>query len=83
MFFSNRLEWCAQKLPFVAEQLLVQRGANLQVEEIHLARLHDLATEVFIMTSVLSRASRSLTLGLDNFEMEGTMAVNLSFDSKY
>jgi len=79
---ARRLEWCAQKLPFVAEQLLVQRGANLQVEEMHLARLHDLATEVFIMTCVLSRASRSLTLGLDNFEMEGTMAVNLSFDSK-
>jgi len=79
---ARRLEWCAQKLPFVAEQLLVERGANLQVEEVHLARLHDLATEVFIMTCVLSRASRSLTLGLDNFEMEATMAVNLSFESK-
>lgn len=70
------------KLPYVAEELLVQRGANLQVEEEYLARLYDLASEVYILTCVLSRASRSLTLGLDSFELEATMAVNLSFEAK-
>jgi len=79
---ARRLEWCVHKIPFVAEQLLVHRGANIQVEENYLARIHDLVTEVYVMTAVLSRASRSLTLGLDNFELEATIAVNLSFESK-
>ena len=79
---ARRLEWCAAKLPYVAEELLVQRGANLQIEEEYLGRLYDLASEVYILTSVMSRASRSLTLGLDSFEMEATMAVNLSFETK-
>jgi len=79
---GRRLEWCAHKLPHVAENLLVHRGANLQLEEAYLARIHDLATEVYVMTAVLSRASRSLTLGLDSHEMEGIMAVNMSFESK-
>ena len=35
------------------------------------------------MTAVLSRASRSLTLGLDSHEMEGLMAVSMSYESKY
>ena len=80
---GRRLEWCAHKLPHVAENLLVYRGANLQLEEAYLARIHDLASEVYVMTAVLSRASRSLTLGLDSHEMEGLMAVNMSFESKY
>ena len=46
------------------------------------ARLHDLATEVFTMTAVLSRASRSLTLGLDNFDIEATMATTFSYEAK-
>jgi len=56
--------------------------ANIQVEENYLARLHDLVTEVYVMTAVLSRASRSVTLGLDNFELEATLAVTLSHESK-
>ena len=54
----------------------------VKVEENYLARIHDLVAEVYVMTAVLSRASRSLTLGLDNFELEATIAVNLSFESK-
>ena len=80
---ARRLEWCAQKLPYVAQEMLVMRGANIQVDEMLLSRLSDLATEVFIMTATLSRASRSLTLGLDSFEMEANMAVNHSFEAKY
>ena len=79
---GRRLEWCAAKIPYVAEELLVQRGANLQLEEENLSRLCDLVTEVYVMTCVLSRASRSLTLGLDTFEMEVTMAANSSFNAK-
>ena len=79
---TRRLEWCVHKVPFIAEELLVHRGANIQVEENHLARIHDLVTEVYVMTAVLSRASRCLTLGLDNFELEATMAVTLSHESK-
>ena len=46
------------KDPFIAEELLVHRGANIQVEENYLARIHDLVSEVYVMTAVLSRASR-------------------------
>ena len=46
------------------------------------ARLHDLASEVFTVTAVLSRASRSLTLGLDNFDIEATMATTFSYEAK-
>ena len=35
---GRRLEWCAHKLPYVAEGLLVNHGANLQLEEVYLAR---------------------------------------------
>ena len=76
------MEWCTHKLPYVAEALLVERGANLQIEEVYLARLHDLAKEVYVMTAILSRASRSLTLGLEHFDFETEMAVNLSFEAK-
>ena len=79
---ARRLEWCALKVHFVAKELLVSRGANIQVEEHLLERLSDLVTEVFALTCTMSRANRSFTLGLENAEFETNMAVPLSFESK-
>eukprot|EP00092_Neocalanus_flemingeri_P021089 GFUD01022850.1.p1 GENE.GFUD01022850.1~~GFUD01022850.1.p1 ORF type:complete len:674 (+),score=245.96 GFUD01022850.1:45-2024(+) len=79
---ARRLEWCVHKVHFVAQELLLKRGANIQVEEHLLERLSDLVTEVFVMTCAISRASRSFTLGLDNSEFEMNMVVPVSFESK-
>ena len=61
---TRRLEWCVHKVPFIAEELLVHRGANIQIEENNLARIHDLVAEVYVMTAVLSRASRWADLNI-------------------
>eukprot|EP00090_Calanus_glacialis_P005150 TRINITY_DN13961_c0_g1_i1.p1 TRINITY_DN13961_c0_g1~~TRINITY_DN13961_c0_g1_i1.p1 ORF type:complete len:655 (-),score=202.54 TRINITY_DN13961_c0_g1_i1:41-2005(-) len=79
---ARRLEWCALKLHYVAQELLINRGANIQVEEHYLERLSDLVTEVFATTCALSRASRSFTLGLENAEFEMNLVIPISYESK-
>jgi len=79
---ARRMEWCVQKLHFVAQELLITRGANIQVDEETLGRLSDLVTEVFVMTCSISRACRSISLGLDNSLLETNMVVPVSFESK-
>jgi len=79
---ARRLEWCTMKLQHVCELLLVSRGVNIQVEEEQLGRVADLVTEVYLVTAMLARSGRAMTLGLDHAEVEATMAAVTSFESK-
>ena len=79
---ARSLEWCVHKVHFAAQDLLVKHGANIQVEEHYLERLSDLVTEVYAVTCALSRASRSLSLGLENSMFERNIVLPVVHDSK-
>jgi len=78
----KNLEYCALKVHFYAQDLLLRRGANIQVEEHYLARLSDLVTEVYAVTSAMARASRSLSLQLESSIFEQNLVVAIAHDSK-
>jgi len=79
---AKTLEWCALKIHFAAQELLIKRGANIQVEEHYLARLSDLVTEVYSVTAALARASRSISLQLENSLFERNLVATTAYDSK-
>jgi len=60
---ARELEYSVIKLGWLVKELLMREGANLQIQEGHLERLSDISTEIFAMTCVLSRCSRSYTVG--------------------
>jgi len=79
---ATTLEWCVVKIHYAAQELLVKRGANIQVEEHYLARMSDLVTEVYSVTAALARASRSMSLELNNCIFERNLVVTTAYDSK-
>lgn len=56
------------------EQLLVKYGKNIIDQQFLLNRLADCAIDIYVMTCVLSRATRSLKIGLESAEHEALMA---------
>lgn len=79
---ADQVEWGAQKLPYVAKQLLLQQGANSQIEEKTLERLSDITMEVFASTCALSRASRSYVVGNLHSEFEVNLVIPYVFESR-
>ena len=55
------------------ESLLLKYGKNIVNEQFHLNRLADAAIDIYAMSCVLSRASRSLKLNLPSADHEKLM----------
>lgn len=61
----------------MAVEILLQRhGKEVSTKQMDLRRIADLAIDLFGMTAVLSRASRSYCIGLQNAEHEVNQIVH-------
>ncbi|CAG2053996.1 unnamed protein product [Timema podura] len=63
---SKLLEYCVLKLQYASEMVLTRHGSEVGEYQMELSRLADIAIDVFAMTAVLGRASRSYCIGLQN-----------------
>lgn len=79
---AEKVEWSAHKLHWVAKELLLFNGSNLQIQEKALERISDIAMEVFASVCALSRASRSYIVGNSHAEHEMSLVVPYIFESR-
>ncbi len=75
---ANHLEYCVMRFQYIVEVVLQREGANIVEKQLTLKRLADIAIDIFSMTAVLSRASRSYCTGIQNASSE-VSSCSLSF----
>jgi acyl-CoA dehydrogenase family protein 9 len=63
---SKLLEYCVLRLQYGVEILLSRHGKSIIDQQMMLKRLADVAIDIYAMTAVLGRASRSYCIGLQN-----------------
>ncbi|XP_034248809.1 complex I assembly factor ACAD9, mitochondrial-like [Thrips palmi] len=61
----------------ITEETLVKWGAELDSRQMNLARLADVATNLYVCTAVLARTSRAISIGLRSCDIDGFMATSL------
>ncbi|KAJ0170034.1 hypothetical protein K1T71_014640 [Dendrolimus kikuchii] len=71
---AEQLEYCVLRMKFACETLMARHGIHVSEAYTELERLAEAATEILVMTSVLSRASRAYCIGLRNAEVEMKLA---------
>ncbi|XP_030033592.2 complex I assembly factor ACAD9, mitochondrial [Manduca sexta] len=71
---SEQLEYCVLRMRYACETLMSRHGVEVATAYTELSRLAEAATEILMMTAVLSRASRSYCIGVRNAEMEMKLA---------
>lgn len=79
---ATNLEYCVHRLKFGADQLLMRHGADIVNMHMELKRIADVAIDVYALTAVLGRASRSYCIGLQHGDFEMLMANAYSNDVK-
>ncbi len=67
---SNQLEKLVIQFGCVVELVLQRYGREITERQMVLKRLADVSIDLYAMTAVLSRASRSYCIGLRNAEHE-------------
>ena len=80
-FGGNYLEECTQKLQNSVFKLLDHHGNEIIKQQIDLARMTEMLTEIYTIIANLSRASRSYSIGLRNATTEKDMAVCMAYVS--
>jgi len=71
---ANLLEYSVKRLAKAVEMVLERHGKNVLRAQLELYRLADIAIDVYAMTAVLGRASRSYCIGLPNTDSELALA---------
>nr|XP_053642557.1 complex I assembly factor ACAD9, mitochondrial-like [Cherax quadricarinatus] len=74
---ADSLEYCVKRLQYSVEVVLARHGLKVAEPEnqLELARLADCAIDIYGMTAVLSRASRSYCIGIRNSAHEMQLAM--------
>jgi acyl-CoA dehydrogenase family protein 9 len=67
---ATLLEYCVLRLQYGVEIVLTRHGQTIIDQQMMLKRLADVAIDIYAMTAVLGRASRSYCIGLQNSEEE-------------
>ncbi|XP_071440547.1 complex I assembly factor ACAD9, mitochondrial-like [Hetaerina americana] len=78
---AKNLEYCVMRLKYAVEIALEKYGRDISNEQMELQRLANVAIDIYAMTAVLSRASRSYCIGLRNADEEILMAVTFCSDA--
>ncbi|KAF6200463.1 hypothetical protein GE061_004906 [Apolygus lucorum] len=80
---SEILEYCVLRLKFAVEVALSRYGTDVVYKQMDLCRLAEVATEIFAMTAVLGRASRSYCTGVRFCDQEMMYAIAYCLDSSH
>ncbi|MCL4132645.1 UNVERIFIED_CONTAM: hypothetical protein GTU68_037315, partial [Idotea baltica] len=79
---TDRLEYCTIKFALATEQFLGREGKNVThpSNQYNVKRMADIAIDIYAMTAVLGRASRSYCIGVRNCDQEvrGSWAATIS-----
>lgn len=67
---AKLLEYSVARLKYVVEILLQRHGAKVVDAQLELQRIANIAIDIYVMTAVLSRASRSYCTGITNADTE-------------
>lgn len=63
---ATLLEYCVLRLQYGVEIVLTRHGQTIIDQQMMLKRLADVVIDIYAMTAVLGRASRSYCIGLQN-----------------
>lgn len=74
---SHLLEYCVLRLQYGVEVALSQHGKDIVDRQMVLKRIADVAIDIYAMTAVLGRASRSYCIGLQDSNEEVTLAITI------
>lgn len=67
---ANSLEYCIKRLEYTNINLLEHFGAEAYNHQYSLLRITNIITDIYAMTSTLSRSSRSLSKGIQSSDLE-------------
>ncbi|XP_064488656.1 complex I assembly factor ACAD9, mitochondrial-like [Ornithodoros turicata] len=77
---ADRLEYCVKRLKYAVETSLQRYGHEIVEYQVILARIADIAIDVYAYSCALSRASRSYCIGLRNASHELDLVNCLGYD---
>ena len=69
---AKLLEYCVLRLQYGVEVALVRHGKEIIERQMVLRRLADVVIDIYSMTAVLGRASRSYCIGLQDSKEEAS-----------
>lgn len=75
------LEKSILKLQEITEDTFVKWGAELDDKQMNLARLADIAIDLYISTAVIARTSRAISIGLRNCDTDGNLANSIVYNA--
>ncbi|XP_067931544.1 complex I assembly factor ACAD9, mitochondrial-like isoform X2 [Watersipora subatra] len=78
---ANSLESYTKQLRSTVELLLARYKRDIVDQQMPLARVADVVSDLYGMTAVLARVSRSLSIGLPHCEHERRLAVAFCYDA--
>ena len=67
---AKHLEYCVHRFQYIVEIMLQRYGADITNRQLVLKRMADIAIDIYAMTAVLSRSSRSYCTGIRNAQAE-------------
>jgi len=75
---AKRLEYAVHRLQYIVEMLLQRHGAQITDAQLDLQRVANIVIDIYVMTAVLSRASRSYCTGINNAGVEVSFIFQVS-----
>lgn len=79
---ADMLEYCVKRLKYCVEVSLERLGREIIERQMVLSHLADIVIDIYAMSCVLSRASRSYCIGLPNADHEMDIAAIFCHDAK-
>lgn len=80
---GNRLEECIQKFEVLVEHVLTKHGKNVVHHQLDPITLADVVIDLYAMSAVLARSSRSYCYGMQNSDAEVRMAFAFCNEAYY
>lgn len=78
---AKLLEYCVLRLQYGVEIMLARHGEEIVEHQMMLKRLADIVIDIYAMTAVLGRSSRSVCIGLLHADQEINIAVTFCHDA--
>jgi len=78
---SDQLEKTVLRFQMATEAALTRHGKKITEKQMELRRMADIVIDLYAMTAVLGRASRSYSIGLPNCDHEIKLAASFCYDA--
>lgn len=80
---SDQLEKTVLRFQMATEAALTRHGKKITEKQMELRRMADIVIDLYAMTAVLGRASRSYSIGLPNCDHEVLIFLTRIFSHSY